>query len=109
MNFKSDELLNIAPVMIKKCYSSIELIYKEILTENYWKDEYDKLRLHDPYVCTTVPRGFTSQALKVITLENLLDRVAVLKSYRKEIKTFLELIHQRELVLKQMQIAVESI
>ena len=32
-----------------------------------------------------------------------------LKNFRKEIKTFLELIHQRELVLKQMQIAVESI
>ena len=47
--------------------------------------------------------------MKVITLENLIERVVALKNFRKEIKTFLELIHQRELVLKQMQIAVESI
>ena len=45
----------------------------------------------------------------MITLENLIERVVALKNFRKEIKTFLELIHQRELVLKQMQIAVESI
>ena len=32
-----------------------------------------------------------------------------LKAFRKDIKTFLELVHQRELVLKQMHLAVESI
>ena len=44
-----------------------------------------------------------------MTLENLLERIGILKNFRKEIRTFLELIHQRELVLKSMQLAVESI
>jgi hypothetical protein len=39
--FKLDELLKIAPGMIKKCYNTIEIIYKEILTEAYWRIEYD--------------------------------------------------------------------
>ena len=90
------------PSMTKKCYASIEAIYKELLSENYWRIEYDKMRANDPYVCTQPPRGFTTQALKILTLENLLERVTALKSFRKEAKTFLEVIHQRELVLKQM-------
>ena len=32
-----------------------------------------------------------------------------MKEFRKETKTFLELVHQRELVLKQMHMAVDSI
>ena len=48
-------------------------------------------------------------ATPVLTLENLLNRVIALKAFRKDIKTFLELVHQRELVLKQMHLAVESI
>ena len=67
------------------------------------------MRSNDPYVCCTVPRGHTTQALKVITLENLLNRVKELKAFRKEICQFLEGVHQRELVLKQMGLAVEYI
>ena len=92
-SFKTDELLRMVPSMTKKCYNSIELIYKEVLTDNYYRIEYEKMRLNDPYIVTTVPRGFTTQALKVFTLSNLLDRVITLQSLRKEIKTFLELIH----------------
>ena len=39
--FKQEELLKIAPVMIMKCYNTIEMIYREILTEAYWRIEYD--------------------------------------------------------------------
>ena len=67
------------------------------------------MRYNDPNVCRTVPRGQTAQALKVITLDNLLNRVKELKAFRKEIRKFLEGVHQRELVLKQMNLAVESI
>lgn len=109
LGFRPDELLKLVPIMTKKCYNTIEMIYKEVLTERYWRIEYDKMRLNDPHVCTQIPRGHTSQALKVFTLDSLLDRVDSLKAFRKEIKSFLELIHQRELVLKQMQLAVESI
>ena len=49
------------PSMIKKCYSSIEMVYKEILTENYCRIEYEAMRLNDPYVCTRIPKGFVSQ------------------------------------------------
>ena len=107
--FKPDELLRMTPSITKKCYASIEALYKEFLTESYSHLEYDRMRANDPYVCTQPPRGFTTQALKVLTLENLLERVSALKNFKKETKTFLELIHQRELVLKQMQMAVESI
>ena len=40
------------PSMTKKCYASIEAIYKELLSEDYWRIEYDKMRANDPYVCT---------------------------------------------------------
>ena len=50
--FKPEELMRITPQMTKKCYNSIELIYKEMLTENYWREEYDKMRVTDPYICT---------------------------------------------------------
>ena len=91
--FKPEELLRMAPSMIKKSYCTIEAIYREILSEAYWRIEYDKMRVNDPYVCTQPPRGFTTQALKILTLENLLERIGSLKSFRKEIKTFLDLIH----------------
>ena len=39
----------------------------------------------------------------------MLDRIAVLKILRRDIKQFLEIVHQRELILKQMQMAVEDI
>ena len=41
VGFKPEQLLKIAPAMIKKCYNTIEMIYKEILTESYWRVEYD--------------------------------------------------------------------
>jgi len=40
-NFKPEELFKMTPIMIKKCYNTIEMIYKEILTEKYWRIEYD--------------------------------------------------------------------
>ena len=58
--FKPEELLRIAPTMIKKSYGTIEAIYKEILTESYYKIEYDKMRVNDPYICSQPPRGFTT-------------------------------------------------
>lgn len=90
---RTNELLRMVPAMTKKCYTSIEVIHKEVLTENYWKLEYEKMRLNDPYIVTVVPRGFTTQALKVLTLENLLDKVVALKTLRREVKAFLELVH----------------
>jgi len=69
------------------------MIYKEILTTEYWRIEYDKMRANDPHVCKVVPRNFTSQALKIITLDNLLNRVGALKAFRKDIQAYLELIH----------------
>ena len=40
-SFKLDELLRLLPSFTKKCYNSIEMVYKEVLTETYWKKEYD--------------------------------------------------------------------
>lgn len=37
----ADEVLHIVPQMIKKCYNTIEMIYKEMLTNDYWRIEYD--------------------------------------------------------------------
>ena len=85
-NFKVEELLKMVPAMSKKCYNSIEMIYKEVLTDEYWRHEYDLMRTNDPHVCKVVPRGFTSQSLQILTLENLLNRVAALKVFRKEIR-----------------------
>jgi hypothetical protein len=67
------------------------------------------MRSKDPNICRTVPHGLSTQALKVITLENLLNRVKELKAFRKEIRQFLEGVHQRELALKHLILAVESI
>ena len=108
-NFNLDELMRMIPSMTKKCYNSIEMVYKEILTEAYWRKEYEQMRLNDPYVCRIVPKGNTAHALKIFTLENLLNRVTALKAFRKDIRSFLELVHQRELILKQMHLAVDAI
>ena len=54
-------------------------------------------------------RGFHPNANKIFTLENLLNRVVALKTFRKDIRSFLELVHQRELTLKQMHLSVEAI
>ena len=44
------------------------------------------MRKNDPYLQKTVPKGLNSHALKIFTLENLLNRVTTLKNFRKEIK-----------------------
>ena len=36
-----DDLLKMCPSMIRKCYNTIELIYKEILTEVFYRVEYE--------------------------------------------------------------------
>jgi len=72
--------------MTKKCYNSIEMIYKEVLTEAYWKKEYDAMRKDDPYTQKVVPKNHTQHALKIFTLEHLINRVVALKAFRKEIK-----------------------
>lgn len=95
--------------MIRKCYNSIEMVYKEVLTEAYWKREYALMRMNDPYVVKQIPKGHSVHALKIFTLENLLNRVAALKNFRRDIKQFLELVAQREQVLKVMHMAVDSI
>ena len=46
---------------------------------------------------------------KVLTLENYLTRIKELKTARKDVVNFLEIVHQRELTLKQMHIAVNAI
>lgn len=40
-NCAIDELLRLVPQMTRKCYNTIEMIYKEILTTEYWRIEYD--------------------------------------------------------------------
>ena len=95
--------------MIRKCYNSIETIYKEVLTDVFWRVEYDQMRMKDPHVHTRILKGFSLPCHKIFTLENLLNRVATLKTFRKDARSFLELIHQRELTLKQMHLAVDSI
>ena len=107
--FKIDDLLKTMPKMTRKCYNSIELAYQELLSESYWKIEYEAMKIDNPYICKEAPRGLPNTALKIITLENLVNRVLSLKTFRKEVQSFLEVVHQRELVLKQMQIAVQSI
>ena len=82
---KSEELLNLVPSMTKRAYKSIETIYEEILSEGYWRIEYDSMRAKDPYTCTVIPRGLTKEALKIVTLENLVNRVKELKVFRKEV------------------------
>jgi len=108
-NFSLEELTKMIPSMTRKCYNSIEMVYKEVLTLQYWRLEYDNMLKKDPYVCRVVPKGATVHALKIYTLENLLNRVVALKAFRREIRQFLELVHQRELVLKQMHLAVDGI
>ena len=56
-----------------------------------------------------MPRGLAMNSLKILTLENLLHRLSALKQFRKDIMSFLELVHQRELLLKEMHMAVEQI
>ena len=63
----------------------------------------------NPYTVTKPPRGWDSRSCKVFTLENHLFRMKELKILRKDIITFLELVHDRELVLKQMHLAVNAI
>jgi len=72
--------------MTKKCYNSIEMVYKEVLTEAYWKKEYDAMRKDDPYTQKVVSKNYTQHALKIFTLEHLINRVITLKAFRKEIK-----------------------
>ena len=87
--------------MIKRAYNSIEAIYKEILSENYWQLEFESMKAADPYTCKELPRaGLPRDAMKIFTLENLVNRVKELKTFRKEIQKLLELVQQRELVLK---------
>lgn len=107
--FKIEELVSVLPVMTQKCFHTIEMIYKEILTEAYWEIEYEHMVKNKLYQSTEVPFGYSVHATKIFTLEKLLQRISVLKNFRREIKTFLNIIHQRELVLKQMHIAVEQI
>ena len=73
--FKLDDLMKMVPIMVRKCYNSIEMVYKEVLTEAYWKVEYDQMRKKQIYTAKTFPKGLTEQALEIFTLENLINRV----------------------------------
>ena len=63
----------------------------------------------NPFLVTSAPRGWDSKACRVFTLENHLSRIKELKLFRKDLITFLDVVHQRELVLKQMHIAVNAV
>ena len=41
LGIQVEDLLKMCPSMIRKCYNSIETIYKEVLTDVYWKVEYE--------------------------------------------------------------------
>ena len=75
--------------------------------DNY-KLEYDEMIRRNP-LQANANRNWDSKASKVFTLDNYLIRIKELKSLRKDVIAFLELVHERELVLKQMQIAVNAI
>ena len=100
---------DVYPVMIAKCYSTIHMIYKEALTEVYWKREYDMMIKDELYVCKHAPKNAKKYTLEVNTLENLLYRVRDLKALRREIRQFLDLVHKRELLLKQIHLAMQMI
>ena len=75
--------------------------------DNY-KLEYDEMIRRNP-LQANANRNWDSKASKVFTLDNYLIRIKELKSLRKDVIAFLELVHERELVLKQMHIAVNAI
>lgn len=74
-NVKVEELFKMVPSMVKKCYNSIEVAYKEMLSDEYWRIEYDQMKANDPHVVKNVPRGMTHHSLKILHLENLLAKV----------------------------------
>lgn len=53
-----EDLLRMCPSMIRKCYNSIEAIYKEVLTDYFWRVEYDQMRIKDPYIHSKPMKGF---------------------------------------------------
>ena len=79
---------------------------KELLGEEDYQLEYNNM-LKYQVMLTMHPRD--PRLNKVLTLENYLTRIKELKTARKDVLSFLEIVHQRELTLKQMHIAVNAI
>ena len=44
--------------MMKRGYSTLEYIFKEILSEQYYKVEYDMMMVEDPFQVKKVPNGY---------------------------------------------------
>ena len=90
---KDSELYQMLPPMMRKVNATICLILKEILGEENYKLEYDQMLTRNPFVVTSAPRGWDNKACRVFTLENHLARVKELKLFRKDVITFLEVVH----------------
>ena len=92
--------------MQKKAEATVIYILKELLGEENYRFEWDSMQKNQ-VMFAQHPRD--TRLNKVLTLENYLQRIKELKTARKDVLTFLEIVHQRELTLKQMHIAVNAI
>ena len=65
--------------------------------------------MSDPFAVKKIPNGYNHQSVKLLTVDNLLNKILALKAFRKEIRQFLDVVHKRELILRQMHVAVNAI
>lgn len=57
-NFDPAHIMKASGPMIKKCYKTMEVIFRDTLTEKYWRIEYDNLMANNPYIVTEPFKGF---------------------------------------------------
>ena len=75
-NSNGQDLLAMVPIMTKKCHETIRAIYQEILSETYWRVEWDKMKRFNLYEATDVPKGLPMQsALKILTLGKFIEHL----------------------------------
>lgn len=84
----SQEVKKLCEPLIRKCYNSLELLIKELLTEDYFMLEFDKIFLE---------RDFDGNPVK--KLQYLLDRLVTFFSFREEALAFLYKVQDREVSL----------
>ena len=83
--------------MHKKAEATVVFILKELLGEENYMLEYTGMQKNQ-VMQAQHPRD--PRLNKVLTLENYLTRIKELKTARKDVTNFLEIVHQRELTLK---------
>ena len=103
---KESEMQATILAMQKKAEATVVFILKELLGEENYMLEYTGMQKNQ-VMQAQHPRD--PRLNKVLTLENYLTRIKELKTARKDVVNFLEIVHQRELTLKQMHIAVNAI